>query len=560
MIKVDPNMGKGNRSRNNRYDEAYQMTESGAAVKTSAKKDHTTTIIIAVIAAILLGAILLWAFNGSGIVGRGTVVVSSENYEIDANMMKYFQNRAYRNMFEQYYHLYLYYFGSDADSAYTAAQNNMANYTLDSFFESALSTAKQVLVLCEDAKANGIELTDKELAAADAEIDSIDSFSGAFGTGVSEKDARKAAHLFALASKYSEIKNEEIEDSVTDEDIKSYIEENKKDFYSATYLVYELVLKASNYTDDEAGFETAKAKADKIVEALTAAKTEAEFKTILVNYIADRDFMTEFNKNLGEATMPEQGVLDAALEKIKDALIKEFVNDEEVGEITEGETYSAIFSTVHKSLKTTVNTAVSNNSAAYTEVDDDTDEYMKWLLADTTEALQTNTIDGSDDTEYSKTVYMMVNPLHLDESATKEVAHLLVEARKETAKEDEIAEAKKKAEELLAQFKAGEMTHEAFEALAEANTADSGVTYTFAKGEMVEEFENWAFDESRKAGDVDIVQSDYGFHIMYFVGDGDVVYKNTARSAIASEKYTEYIEKESASLTVNQKAVDKYSK
>ncbi len=551
-------MGKGNRSRNNRYDEAYQMTESGAAVKTGAKKDYTTTIIIAVIAALLLGAILLWAFNGSGIVGRGTVVVSSENYEIDANMMKYFQNRAYMSTFQQYYNLYVYYFGSDANSAYLAAQQAMASYTLDSFFESALTTAKEVLVLCEAAKANGIELTDKDLESIEAELDSVDSFSEAFGTGITEKDIRKAVNLFSLAGKYAEIKNDEIKDTITDEDIKKYVEENKKDFYSADYLAYEFAIKAADYKDDDAGFAAAKELAEKTILALTLAENEKDFKTTLINYIADRDFKKEFEKNLGNATMPAQGVLDSALEKIKDALIKEYVDEEEVGEISGTEVYSSALKATHTTLKSTVGNAVSEKVAAYAEIESDTDDSVKWLLADTTKAFQTTTFDNSDDNEYSKTVYMMVEPLHLDEGATKEVSHLLVEARKETAKEEEIAEAKKKAEELLAEFKAGEVSHEAFEALAEANTADSGVTYTFAKGEMVEEFENWAFDEARKAGDTGIVQSEYGFHIMYFVGDGDVVYKNTARDAITSEKYTEYIEKESASLTVNQKAVDKY--
>lgn len=34
---------------------------------------------------------------------------------------------------------------------------------------------------------------------------------------------------------------------------------------------------------------------------------------------------------------------------------------------------------------------------------------------------------------------------------------------------------------------------------------------------MVPEFEKWAMDDSRKYGDVAIVKSKYGYHIMYFI-------------------------------------------
>ena len=553
-------MGKGNRSRNNRYDETYQMTGSDAAV-TVGKKDNTSTIILAVIAALIIGALLLYAFAASGIVGRSDVVVSSENYEIDANMMTYFQNMAYSNTFQQYYYYYyLYFYAGDADAAYAAVQNMMSQYTLRSFFDTALTTAKEVLIMCEGAKAAGIELTDEELSLLNEQIDAFDgSFAENFGTGVSKKDIRKAMTLYQLAAKYAEQKTEEIKDSVTDEDVLKYVEDHKEDFYSASYLVYEFSLNASKYTDNEEGFAADKALADKFVAALAASKTEDEFRTTVVNYIADRDFRTEFDKNVGEATVPEDAVLDAAKEKIAEALVKELVGGETVGSITVSETYTAIFDAVHKALKTTAQKAVSalESSAAYNE--DATDDYAKWLLAEDTKALDTKTVDDSSDSEYSKTVYMVTEPLHLDERDTQSVAHILIKAEKDKATEEETAAAKAKAEEALAKFKAGETTLDAFEKLAETYNEDSNCVYeNFSEGQMVEEFETWAFDEARKEGDVEIVQTEFGFHIMYYIGEGLPVYEANAKSAIANEKYTEFVEKESASLTVNQKAVDKY--
>lgn len=552
-------MGKGNRSRNNRYDEAYQMTGSDAAV-TVGKKDRTSTIILIVIAALLLGAILLYAFAASGIVGRGDVVVSSENYKIDANMMAYYQNLAYSNTFEQYYYYYYLYIYGDPDVAYQQVQQLMSQYTLKSFFDSALTTAKEVLIMCEGAKAAGIELDEEEIAFIDEQLDSFKgSFAETFGTGVNKNDVRKAMTLYQLAAKYAEIKSEELEASVTDEDIQKYIDEHKKDFYSVSYLAYEFSINASSYTDDEEGFAAAKELAEKHLLALSLAKTEDEFRTTIVNYIADRDFKTEFNKNVGEATVPEDAVLDAALEKIKEALVKDLVNGETVSGITVSETYTAIFDAVYKALKTTAEKAVASleSSAAYT--DTATDDYMVWLLAEDTEPFSMKTIDDSSASEYSKTVYMMTEALHLDERNTESVAHILIKAEKEKATEEEIAAAKAKAEEVLSKFKAGETTLEAFEKLAETYNEDSGCVYeNFPEGQMVDEFEAWAFDEARKTGDTEIVQTEFGFHVMYFIGEGLPVYKATGKDAVASERYTEFVEKESASLTVNQKAVAKY--
>ncbi len=43
-------------------------------------------------------------------------------------------------------------------------------------------------------------------------------------------------------------------------------------------------------------------------------------------------------------------------------------------------------------------------------------------------------------------------------------------------------------------------------------------------GQMVTEFEAWSFDENRKPGDTGIIRTSYGYHIMYFVGEGDYMY------------------------------------
>lgn len=71
---------------------------------------------------------------------------------------------------------------------------------------------------------------------------------------------------------------------------------------------------------------------------------------------------------------------------------------------------------------------------------------------------------------------------------------------------------------------------------------------------MVDAFETWALDPDRKTGDVDIVQTQYGYHIMYFVGDtGTPIWKVNAESAISSEDATSAAEEldEAYTITMN---------
>ncbi len=84
------------------------------------------------------------------------------------------------------------------------------------------------------------------------------------------------------------------------------------------------------------------------------------------------------------------------------------------------------------------------------------------------------------------------------------------------------AYAEHKAQEILDQYLAGELTEEAFGELAKANSADGnakeGGLYTDVyMGKMVKPFQNWCFDASRKPGDTGIVKTEFGYHVMFFV-------------------------------------------
>ena len=64
-----------------------------------------------------------------------------------------------------------------------------------------------------------------------------------------------------------------------------------------------------------------------------------------------------------------------------------------------------------------------------------------------------------------------------------------------------------------------------------AQAFDSG--YVAPCGPMVDAFDRWIFDESRKEGDVEIVETEYGYHVMYFEGSKSVAWDDAVREAIA---------------------------
>lgn len=112
------------------------------------------------------------------------------------------------------------------------------------------------------------------------------------------------------------------------------------------------------------------------------------------------------------------------------------------------------------------------------------------------------------------------------------------------------------AQAILDQWAAGEATEEAFAALANEQSQDQGSNtngglYTqVTVGQMVEPFENWCFEASRQYGDTGLVQTDYGYHVMYFV-DSEPIWFASARDEMLSAKGTEILETAMSAYELN---------
>ncbi len=143
-----------------------------------------------------------------------------------------------------------------------------------------------------------------------------------------------------------------------------------------------------------------------------------------------------------------------------------------------------------------------------------------------------------EDTGSAYCVYMLTTLPQLPTVEMHDVRHILFDA---TTYGDD-ATAKAKAEEVLAEWKNGAATAESFGELAREYSADTGskevggLIENVYEGQMVEPFETWLFDDGRKVGDAEIVKTDYGYHVMYYVGEGDEYWQVAAENRLSSEK------------------------
>ena len=147
------------------------------------------------------------------------------------------------------------------------------------------------------------------------------------------------------------------------------------------------------------------------------------------------------------------------------------------------------------------------------------------------------------------------NGLEKGDDTYVDVRHILIAPEGGTTDESgatvysdaEWAAAEKKANDVLNEWLSGEKTEDSFAVLAQVYSVDGGSSSNGGLyedvyvGQMVKPFEDWCFDAARQYGDYGIVKTDYGYHIMYFVGS-DLVWYLTAESDMMVEKGNEFLQ------------------
>lgn len=146
------------------------------------------------------------------------------------------------------------------------------------------------------------------------------------------------------------------------------------------------------------------------------------------------------------------------------------------------------------------------------------------------------------ETGYYVVEFVGVNDIHYN---TVDVRHVLITPEEDTEEAKE--KALEEAELCKKEWEDNGKTEEAFAEIAMSHSDDSSATVgglyeNVYKGQMVTEFEDWCFDSARKTGDCEIIETTYGYHVMYFVGEAESYYEYTTDNYIRSERYAEFMD------------------
>ena len=371
------------------------------------------------------------------------------------------------------------------------------------FLAAAKSTMASLQALDEYAKANGIELTEEEIASVDADLATLEQnvlaggykslnlyFSTAYGSGVNTRIARDAGLLQARASKAYEYASSQFD--YTDGELAEYYDSLEGEVDKYDYWYYYVAADKVDSEPDEDGNVTS-AVTD---ETLAAAKEKAD--AIVAAFTPSND---------------DEEALNAAIDSV---------------------------------IPTALCTVKKNTTASSVG-----DEYKEWITDHTRQEGDITVVPNSTETGYYVVVFGRWDDHHYP---TVSVRHILIKA---VADEDgsysdqALEEARVKAEGIYTQWKTGEATEESFAALAneysedEGSNTAGGLYENIYKGQMVENFDAFCF-AGHEHGDTDMVSavsSNYaGYHIIYYVGEGELYSNYIARirksSADAEEWYT----------------------
>ena len=497
-------------------------------------------VVAIVLAVAIVGGIAWKIVDTAGVIERFATAVEIGDTKVSAAEYNYYYSAQYQQMayYADYYAQNGMSIGFDTsvapdeqDSTEKDADGNAITWA-DSFKKSAVNYAQTVISYYEEAVKAGYELSDDEQVEISETIESYreeaatNNFSlnaylrESFGPGFNEKTFKKQLEMETIAQNYSSDKATELTDGISDEEIKAEYDANRKnyDYTDVRYyaFAFSTLTAQENETDEalatrqKAANAEIEAKAKAIYDKLT---DEASFTAAITAY-----------KNEGAET----------------------ATDKDYTTLSELATYSSFV------------TATSEEAA-------------DWAFDTARQAGDKTMITGE------KAVYIIysVKPVYAMNSV--DVRHCLIEFEAEDS--ENVTETEKqatytKAKALYDEWAAGEKTEDTFAKFATENSADTGSTENGGlyagiriSDNYVEAFEDWSFDPARKAGDTGIIETEYGYHIMYFVSDNtdDADWKNTIKTTKgneALEKYEEALFAEDGEYAINEHStwINKVSK
>ncbi len=434
------------------------------------------------------------------------VVAKTEHYEVDGAMYAFFLYD-----FVGQYSSYLPYYGYNVELSLreqTAACPLSEGKTWFEFFaEMANSQIDQYLSACEAAYNASFELEAEELAEIKSYIEELQANAVQNGykdldalladyyiDGITAETFEKCIVLQQLA--YSYMNSHSLTIEYTSDDLLKFRNDHPESFLMIDVIQYGFFAeydKDATEEEIEAAVADAKARAEAFY---SKNKTVDSFKNAIVS-------LEQAGGNSTDS--PE-------------IIISKFLLDAEY--------YDA--------------------DAAATESEK---PYFEWAYSSDRKAGDTFMHESKyQDGEKYYTVSCIVSPAYFYDYLTKDCRHILFYVDNNETDKDKLATAKAealaKANAILDEFKNGNKTEDDFKALEkkcldDKSALEATAYYNVTKGYMVEEFENWIYGE-RIPGDCEIVETMYGYHVVYFIGNGLPAWEIDAKSGYISEIMTKY--------------------
>ena len=499
--------------------------------RNTAKKVVNKVISIVLCAVIVLG-VVAFSLNYYGALQRVIKIGGvGSNQSVSIAEYEYYYMRAYNQVrYQAQYYQYYYQTSNGYDLSLTPEEQTQTTKDADGneitwaekLHEDTLEIIQLHKAYYNEALKMGLKLTKADEAFIDKQIEDLrDEAKSAgsnssssnsenkvtyslnaylrkvYGGSINERFLRKQLKIQVLAQKYLTERTNEI---AKDYDQKGIDAEYKKDttaydfvtFRAYTFKTTELT-KEDNETDDALKARQAKANAE-------VKKNANDFYNAVTNDATFTAKAKELNKDTADYNVDKE--------------------------------------TKYSMLKSTAQSTFSEDAA-------------KWLFDSSTKVGSKKLFSDEENGKYI--VVLALSKPHQEQTVT--ARHILFQTKDQNSgndlSEEEIAKKKTQAEDVLKKFNEGDKTEDSFAALANEYNEDTGSSSNgglyehIYPGQMVTEFNDWVFDANRKAGDVELVETDFGYHIIYFVAkDGKDYYD----SAIRSSKANEDIETETKAL------------
>lgn len=507
----------------------------------AAKRLKLWSIVFYIVIGLMVVGILVAAVFNSGLPQRMLTAVTVGNHKLSvAEMNYYFLDTVNSNSYLGYM--------VDNNTPLDEQEYGDGQTWADYLLETAVTSARDNYAIYDEAIANGYTLTEEDQAQIDQQIQTMETYASLYGynsvsaflranygAGCNESNYRAYLEVQAIATGYN---NQIVEGlTYTQEEIDAEAAENPTDYTSYDYRYY--LVSTSNYYETDA---------DEHTEEETAAAKEAAqaaAQQLLDDSQGDGEKFWEaahalMHVNDGEETTGETAPEETTGETEPAETTGETEPEETTGETepeeTTGETQPEETGDTTEEEDTHEDTTLYENTLKSSMPSILSD----WLTDSARQAGDTTVIEASNDAGYYAVMFLGSNDN--TEVPTVNVRHILISTSDSVTAED----ARSQIEEIQAEYEE-DPTEEHFAELAETYSSDTGpntnggLYENVAPGQMVEEFNDWIFADNRQAGDVGIVETDYGCHLMYFVGDGEYSYRDTlVVNALMQAEYDEW--------------------